>query len=174
MVLAARSSCSAAMRSARAKALNTVSALVVGVVAAQVVDVHRDAGVIDEALEELARQVHVEAADRARVNSRNSAGPAAGEIDHHARQRLVEWNVGVAVAAQALLVAERALAKAWPRVMPTSLDGVVVVDVRIARGAMNVEVDQAVAGDLVEHVIEEGHAGIELVLPAAIEVDATR
>jgi hypothetical protein len=76
----------------------------------------------------------------------------------------------VAVAAQALLVAER-LGEGLAQGDADVLDGVVVVDVRVAL-AVNVEVDQAVADDLVEHVIEEGHAGIELALPAAIEIDA--
>ena len=40
--------------------------LMVGVVAAQVVDVQRDAGVIDQALEEFAHQVDIELADHAR------------------------------------------------------------------------------------------------------------
>ena len=42
-------------------------ALVVRVVAAQVVDVQRDQRVVDEALEELVRQVDVELADHARA-----------------------------------------------------------------------------------------------------------
>jgi hypothetical protein len=35
-------------------------------------------------------------------------------------------------------------------------------------------IDEAVAHDLVEHVIEEGHAGIELALAGAVEIDAHR
>jgi hypothetical protein len=41
----------------------------VGVVAAQVVDVHRHQGVVDQALEELIDQIDIELADQARVNS---------------------------------------------------------------------------------------------------------
>jgi hypothetical protein len=37
---------------------------------------------------------------------------------------------------------------------------------------MHVEVDQTVTGDLVEHVIEEGHAGGQLLAAGAIEIDA--
>ncbi len=53
------------MRSARPNALNTVSHLMVGIDAAQVVDMERHAGVIDEASEKFDGQVHVEACPRA-------------------------------------------------------------------------------------------------------------
>ncbi len=49
-----------------AKGLEHGFSLVVAVVAAQVVDVQGDLGVVDEALEKLEKQVHVEAAHRAR------------------------------------------------------------------------------------------------------------
>ena len=52
--------------------------------------------------------------------------------------------------------------------MPDILDGVVVVDVG-SPSAVDVEVHQSVADDLVEHVIEEGHAGIEPAPAATIE-----
>src|SRR5882672_662318 len=83
-------------------------ALVVGVVAAQVVDVQRHLGVIDEALEKLVHQVDIELADQGarELDVVFEPGPA-GEVDHHARQRLVERHVGVAEAAYARLVADR-------------------------------------------------------------------
>ena len=48
---------------------------------------------------------------------------------------------------------------------------VVAVDVQVALG-VDVEVDQAVAGDLVEHVVEEADAGRQLGRAGAVEVDA--
>jgi hypothetical protein len=51
------------------------------------------------------------------------------------------------------------------------LDGVVGVDVQVAVG-LNFEVDQAVPGNLLEHVIEKGDTGGEAALAAAIEVQA--
>ncbi len=57
------------MRSARPKALSISFALMVGVDAAQVVDMERHARVIDETSEKFDGQVHVEACPtRARVN----------------------------------------------------------------------------------------------------------
>ena len=46
----------------------------------------------------------------------------------------------------------------------------VVVDVQVAFAA-DVDVDHAVAGDLVDHVFEEGYAGIQPAFAAAVEVD---
>jgi hypothetical protein len=70
--------------------------LVVRVQPAQVVDVQRHRGVVHEALEELAAEVDVELADaRARERHVELEPRAARQIDHHARQRLVERHVGV-------------------------------------------------------------------------------
>ena len=80
---------------------------VVGVAAAQVVDVQGDQGVVDEALEEFAEQVHVELADpgAGKFDEIFQAGPA-GAVEHDPGQRLVQRHVGVAVAADAALVAQ--------------------------------------------------------------------
>ena len=94
--------------------------LVVRVLAAQVVDVQRHQRVVDEALEELVREVDVERADqRARERHVELEARAAGEVDDDARQRLVERHVGVAVAREPLL-SPSACATAWPSVMPMS------------------------------------------------------
>src|SRR6185369_6264552 len=51
------------------------------------------------------------------------------------------------------------------------LDGVVAVDVQVTLG-IDLEVDRAVAGDLVEHVVEEADPGRDLRCADAVEVDA--
>ena len=119
------------------------------------------AGVIDQALEELAHQIDIEFADRAahERHLEHQPGPAR-QVDHHARQRLVERHVGMAVAAHALLVADR-LGQRLAERDADILDGVVRVDVQVAL-RLDLEVDHAVTGDLVEHVIEEADAGGEL------------
>src|SRR5687767_10220106 len=78
------------------------------VVAAQVVDVERDLGVVHEALEKLVHEVDVELADESPLELHVifEAG-AAGKVEHHARKRLVERHVGVAEAAYAGLVPDR-------------------------------------------------------------------
>ena len=136
--------------------------LVVRVVAAQVVDVQRHQRVIDEALEELVREVDVELADpRARERDVELEPGPAREIDHDARQRLVERHVGVAVAAHAFLVADRLRERLAERDADV-LDRVVRVDVQVALRASTSRSKHAVARDLVEHVVEERHAGREL------------
>src|SRR5690606_29219248 len=49
-------------------------------------------------------------------------------------------------------------------------DRVVIVDVGVAV-AMDVEVDETMTRDLVEPVIEEGHAGIDALAAGAVDVD---
>src|SRR5690606_3372068 len=51
------------------------------------------------------------------------------------------------------------------------LDGVVVIDVQVAL-AFDIQVDQPVASDLVEHVLEERHADGESRLAGAIQIDS--
>ena len=65
----------------------------------------------------------------------------------------------MAVAADALLVAHGLVDRLAQRDAHV-LDGVVAVDVQVALG-LDVQVDQAMAGDLVEHVIEKTDAGGE-------------
>ena len=165
-----RGSASTAMRSARAERLERGLRLVVRVRALQVVHVQRDLRVIDEALEELVHQVDVELADAGarELDVELEAGPP-GQVHHRARQRLVERHVGVPVAAHALLVADR-LGERLAQRDADVLDGVVRVDVQVAlRGDLDVE--RAVARDLLEHVIEKRHAGRHRRLAGAVEVE---
>ena len=50
------------------------------------------------------------------------------------------------------------------------LHGVMGIDMQIALG-FDIEVDQTVTRDLVEHMVEKRHAGIQLLLTGAIKVD---
>ena len=93
----------------------------------------------------------------------------AGEVEGGADQRLVHRQQAGAVAADAALVAER-LGQGPAEGDADVLDGVVVVDVQVAGGA-DVEVDQRVAGELVEHVVEEADAGRVVVPAGAVEVE---
>src|SRR6266478_7343836 len=80
----------------------------VRVVAAQVVHVDRDLGVIDKPLEKLVHQVDIELADhRALESDLPDQSGAARKIEHHSAQRLVQRHVGMTEAADAALVADR-------------------------------------------------------------------
>src|SRR5690606_27246890 len=98
----------------------------------QVVDVQRCQRVVDEALEEFARQVDVELADmRAREREMVIKPRATRKIDHHARQRFVQRYIRVAIAAQAGLVSDsgrKGLAQRDAYVF----NGVVVIDMGVA------------------------------------------
>ncbi|MNL30137.1 hypothetical protein D3C87_1518560 [compost metagenome] len=129
----------------------------------------RHTGVVDETSEKFDGQVHVEAA-HARTGERHvefQAG-AAREVDHHARQALVQRHVAVAVAGDALLVADR-LGHGLAERDADVFHGVVVVDMQVAAG-LDFEVDHAMAGNLVQHVVEERHAGGQLLATGAIKI----
>ena len=75
-----------------------------------------------------------------------------------------------AIAADAALVAQR-LGQRLPKGDAAILDRVVVVDVQIALGAHG-DVDQRVARQLVQHVVEEADPGLHVIKAGAVKVDA--
>ena len=66
-----------------------------------------------------------------------------------------------------------ALAKAWPSAMPVSSDRVVLVDMQVARG-LHGDVEQGVAREQFEHVVEKADAGRDLGLAGAVEGELDR
>ena len=129
-----------------------------------------EAGVIHHRHEELLDQLGVVAADLLGRDHQAVAevGPA-GAIEGHLHQGLIEGRHKVAEAVDAAAIAQglgQGLADGNPHVLVR----VVVVDVGVTVGA-DLQVDKAVAGELVEHVIEEGHACGHLATAAAIEVE---
>src|SRR5699024_10998109 len=83
--------------------------------------------------------------------------------------RFVQRYIGVAIAGQAGLVApggSQCLADADADV----LDRAVGVDVQITRGAYG-QVDQPMAGNLFQHVIEETDTGSAFEYPLAVEIE---
>ena len=142
----------------------------VGILATQVVDVQGHAGMIDQAMEEFGNQIHIETADHGTrvIDVVFEAGPA-GEVDDDARQRFVERHIAVAIAGQPLLVAP-GLGQRLAKGDADILDRMMGVDMQIALG-IDIKVDQAVTGNLIQHVIEERYASGKLALAGAIEVE---
>ena len=82
---------------------------------------------------------------------------APGQIHRHVRQRLVHRHGGVAHALNALPVAKRVVERPAQHDR-NILGGVVRVDVQVAFG-LHLDVEQAVSGELRQHVIQEPNAG---------------
>ena len=93
----------------------------------------------------------------------------ARNVDRDAGQRLVHRQMHVGVAGDALHVAERLLDRLAERDADI-LGGVVVVDVQVALG-LDRHVDQGMARQLVEHVVEKADAGRDRGLAGAVEID---
>ena len=74
----------------------------------------------------------------------------------------------MAVAANASFVTQR-LRQRLAQCDADILDRVVIVDVGVAIG-LDLQIHQPVAGDLVEHVLEEGDAGLEVRLAGAVQI----
>ena len=144
------------MRSA-AKGLEHRFGLMMGVDAAQIVDMQRHHRVIDKAMEEFREQIHVKLANR-----------RAGEINVVTRPGRPERSITTATAprpaahrrshnGECPFVANR-LGEGLAQVMPMSPRWVVRVDMQIAH-RLNIQVDQAMAANLVEHMLQKRHAG---------------
>ncbi len=142
----------------------------VGVLAAQIIDVQSHLRMIDETLKEFMRKIDIEAADHRTFERNVEFEPgAAGKIHDYPRERFIQWNIGVAIAAYAFLVAD-GFGKRLTQRDADILDRVMRIDMQVALGA-DVEIDQPVARNLVQHMIEKGNTGIQLLLASAVEVD---
>jgi hypothetical protein len=132
--------------------------LVMRVLAAQVVDVQGHKSVVHKALEEFKRQLAVELTNHAALERHvHDEARTTREINHHAAERFVERHIGMAVAANAFFVAHsfgKRLAQGDAHVFHS----VMTVDVQVALG-LDVEVNQTMTCDLVEHVVKETNAG---------------
>jgi len=94
---------------------------------------------------------------------------AAGNVQHHARQRFVERHVGVAIATNAFLVAQR-LRKRLTQGNTGVFGAMVIIDMQVTITA-DVEINQAMPDDLVQHVVKKRHAAVERALAAAVKID---
>src|SRR5690606_11459388 len=107
--------------------------LVVRVDPAQVVDVQGHQRVVHEALEKFIEQVHIEATHRS-ASERDVVFQTgtSGEVDDNPRQRLVQGDIGVAVAADTLAV--QRLVHRHAQCDANIFNGVVCVNVQVTVG----------------------------------------
>lgn len=130
-------------------------------------------GVIDQTLEELPDQINVETPDQGttEIKVKNQPG-SPGQINHHARQGLVKWHIGVTIAANPFFIANR-LGKGLPQRNADVFDSMVRIDMQIAF-SLDLKVDQAVTGYLIQHVIQKRNARRENATPRSIEIKTNR
>src|SRR5829696_5777682 len=144
---------------------------VVAVRAVQRLDVQGDAAVHGKGLEELAHELGVEHADLlAREDSLEDQERPARDVERHARQGLVHRQVHVRVADDALLVAKRLRERLAERDAGV-LGGVVLVDLEVARH-LHVEIEERMARQKLQHVVEEADPGRNGRLPGPVEGEA--
>ena len=94
----------------------------------------------------------------------------AGNVHHHLGQRLVQRAQRVGVAGDAGLVAQR-LGEQRAQHDAAILGRVVVVDVPVTPGGKG-DVEQAVASQLDQHVVQEADAGLDRVRAGAVQHQA--
>lgn len=152
------------------KCLEHGFALMMRVVAPQVVDMQRCQRVIGKALKEFVRKINIESANhRARKRNVPLETGSTRQVDDNARQCFVERNVGMSVTAYARLVAER-LSKCLTEADADVFDRVVAVDVKVA-ARFDRQIKRPMTGDLFEHVIEEANARGKFADAAAVKID---
>ena len=140
------------------------------VLAVLVPDVQREAADLGEGLEPFLEQlgVHLAELGLGEIHLPDQVRPVGG-VERDLGQRLVHRDHGAAVAADAGAVAQR-LGQAFAQHDADILGRVVVVDMQVALGAQR-DVDQAVARQLLQHVVEEADAGLDVVCAGAVEID---
>ena len=125
---------------------------------------------VNEALEEFAEQVDIELANpgAGKLNRVFQTRPA-GAVQHHSGKRFVQRYISVTITADPALVAQR-LVNRLAQGNANILDRVMGVDVQIAL-CFDVQIDQTVTSDLVEHVVEKRQSGGKLGITRAVEID---
>ena len=126
---------------------------------------------IGERLEELVRQLGVEAADPLAGDAVDAPDEARSprEVDDRLRQRLVHRHGALAVATDAALVAER-LRERVAEHEPDVLDDVVGVDLDVA-ARDELQIVEPVAREGVEHVREERQLRVDRPRAGAVEIE---
>ncbi len=142
--------------------------MVVVAVVEEVVQVHQGVGA--EGLPEGEDEFGVEVADLGGVEGVFVDVPGAtGQVDGGRDHGLFHRESEVAVAIDSLLIAD-SLFEGLAEGDAGVFDGMVKVDVNVAID-LQVEVEQAVAGEESQHVIEEADASRDVVLAGPVEVE---
>ncbi len=131
-------------------------------------DMEGQPGMDRESLEELANQLNVEVADLLgrKADVEDEERPPRN-VERDPRQRFIHRQEAVGIADDAALVAERFGERLAERNADV-LDRVVLIDLEVALGADR-QVDERMARDLVEHMVEKADARRDVGDPRAVE-----
>ncbi len=133
-------------------------------------EVDRCARLARERLDEVRPQLEPDVAAGQRIGPRlDVADRAPAEVDRAERQGLVHRQADVAVAPDAGTLAERLVDRPAQHERRV-LDRVVLVDVHVAAGA-HLEVDERVAREQGQQVVEEADRRLDRHPPGSVEVD---
>lgn len=137
---------------------------------AQIINMQRDERMIDKALEKFVRQIHVKLANHGALERHlKFQSGAAGQIKDYARQGLIQRNIRVAITTHTFFVADR-FGKGLPERNANIFNCVVAINMQIAIG-LNFQINHAVAGYLIQHMIEKGYARVQRLLARAIKIE---
>ncbi len=141
-----------------------------GVTAAQIVDVQRDQRVVDEALEKFPKQIDIEVADTGagQFNRILQTRPPR-TVERHPRQGFIQRHIGMTVTANPAFIAQRLL-DCLAQGNADVLDGMMGVDMQIALG-FDLKINQAMSGDLIEHVVEKRQATSKFGVSSTVQID---
>src|SRR5882757_5066608 len=144
---------------------------VVAVRAVKRLDMQREPAIASERLEKLAHELSVESADLfGRKLGPEDKKRTPRHVERDPGQGLVHWQETMGVTGQTLLVA-KPLGERLAERDANILDCMMIVDMAIALGP-NLDVDQGMARQLIEHVIEKTDASRDIGKARPIEVDA--
>lgn len=145
--------------------------MVVGAVMVQ--DMQRDAGILGQRLKEFAHKLGVECADlrRGEVDIPHKEG-TAGNIHGSLGHRLIHGKIERGVAGNAAPVTQR-LRDGLADGDAGIFDRMVIIDMQVTLN-LDIHVDQRMAAQLVQHMIEKSHPGGNCRLAGAVDIHAHR
>jgi hypothetical protein len=142
------------------------------VVVAAVTDMGVDVGAqfLAESDQKIQRQGRRKSAEETfpQIALKEAIGPAA-KVDGHLGQRFIHWHQKISGPDDTGFIAQ-GLSKSLPQNQSAVFDQVVSFDAQITPG-LDVEVEQAMAAERIEHVAKEIYLAINMTLTAAVNVE---
>ena len=146
-----------------------VGVMVVGVSPIQLTDMEGQSTVVDHRNEELPHELRVVSADLLAGDRKAVAEVGAtGTIQGHLNQGLIQRCHEVTEAVDAAPIPQ-GLGQGLPHSNAHVLIGVVIVDVGVSH-RIDLQIDQAMAADLMKHVVEKRHTGTGLTLAGTVQI----